>query len=122
MAAAASASGVGKFFDIAKNIAGGIGKFYSENSDQINEGLRAYGAYRAMSRNPDKPMSQKDMMLMAYLNGQGGKGPVGAESFFPRGSKVDVDQIDETHPDDKNGTFRFKISGFSSSPFIRLKK
>lgn len=113
---------VGKFLTGAKDILSTVGKFYTDNKEGISNGLRAYGAYRALNQDPEKPPSKKDLLLASYLSSLGGGRDVGATSFFPNGSKVDVEHIEETQPTGNTGTYKFKISGFSSSPFIRLKK
>ena len=117
---------VGKFkvfMDGLKDLATGVGKFYVDNAETINDGVKTYAAIRAINKKPDDPLTKGDMLTMAYLNSGSGSGAgIGAKGFFASGAKVDVDDMEEKHPDGDNGVYKFKITGFSSSPFIKLKR
>lgn len=114
---------VGKFksfMDGVMDVGSGIGKFYSENADAINDTIKTAAALRAMNRDPNSTAAAA--MMQSSKSGGGGGSGIGAKGFFPKGSTVETDEMYETQPKGDNGVYKFKITGFSSSPFIKLKR
>lgn len=119
--AAAAAGGVGKWLgllNLLKSVGSGIGKFYSDHADSINDGVRSYAAMKAMNN----PETAKGAMAFLRATAGGGGGGIGPNGFFPNGASVETDEMQESHPKGDNGVYKFKITGFSSSPFIKLKR
>ena len=113
---------IGKFATATKDIFNGIGKFYGDHRDEINGAIGAFGKYRAATRDPSKPPSRMDAALAAYTGAQGSRGQGGVKGLFGGSADIDINKVEEERPQGGSGTYKFKISGFSSSPFIRLKQ
>ena len=123
-------SDVGKFkafMDGVMDVGSGIGKFYSENADAINDTVRTAAAIHAMNKDPNSTAAAAMMANSGRGGGGSGSGSgsgsgIGAAGFFPKGSTVETDEMSEGRPKGDNGVYKFKITGFSSSPFIKLKR
>ena len=117
-------SDVGKFkafMDGVMDVGSGIGKFYAENADAINDTVRTAAAIHAMNKDPNSTAAAA-MMANSGRGGSGSGSGIGAAGFFPKGSTVETDEMSEGRPKGDNGVYKFKITGFSSSPFIKLKR